>query len=91
MRKSVLVVVAIVLVGIIVSGALALAASPKLPPNCEPCGNDFKKVDPALCGLLFDPVDAYRASGNFVARYSNRCYACTTSGVFCTVPDVATR
>jgi hypothetical protein len=85
MRRGTAVVIALGIISVILVGTVSLARSPNLPPNCIPCGSEFKGVDPQLCGLLFDPVDAYKASGKFVANYSNRCYACTAKGVFCTV------
>jgi hypothetical protein len=85
MRRRIALFIAIGVVSVILVGTVSLARSPNLPPNCIPCGNEFKGVDPQLCGLLFAPVDAYKASGNFVARYSNRCYGCTAKGVYCTV------
>ncbi len=73
--------VAIVFVAVVLCGALALAANPNLPPNCQPCGNEFKNE---VCGIAEDPVEAYRANGAFVALYSNRCFGCQAKGVFCT-------
>ncbi|MDH3283652.1 MAG: hypothetical protein OEQ13_02850 [Acidobacteriota bacterium] len=76
----------VALTALILCGALALAAVPDRPANCQPCGNEFKNV---ACGIQESPVEAYRANGNFVAIYSNRCFACKTKGVFCTVPTNA--
>lgn len=84
MRMNVFRAVAIVL---LVAGAGALATGSQRPDGCVPCGNDFKKVQPSSCGIAEDPVAAYRANGDFVAIYSNRCFACTANGVFCTVSD----
>ena len=66
-------------------GAAALAASPNLPAGCVPCGTEFKgpNVDP--CGIATEPVLSYRANGDLIGLYSNRCFGCTTSGAFCTV------
>jgi len=91
MRRAFTLAIVLSIVSVILVGTASLARSPNLPPNCIPCGNDFNGVDPELCGLLFDPVDAYKASGNFVASYSNRCYGCTAKGVFCTVAQDTTQ
>ena len=66
------------------SGA-AMAENPR-PENCQRCGNEFNGVDPSSCGFIGPQVDAYRANGDLLARYDNRCFACTLSSkTFCTV------
>ena len=83
MRSFRLVLVGLVL-GVLVLGATALLAGPR-PDGCVPCGQEFKNVQPSSCGIAENPVEAYRANGDFVAVFSSRCHACTTKRVFCTI------
>lgn len=83
MRRSVMVLFVLSVVAILGAGS---ALANQRPDNCQRCGNEFNGVDPSSCGFVGPQVDAYRANGDFLARYDNRCFACTLdSKTFCTV------
>ena len=75
------------LIGAVVAlGSTALVANPR-PAGCVPCGNEFKNVQPSSCGIAENPVEGYRANGEFLGIFSSRCHACTRKGVFCTLGE----
>lgn len=73
-------------IAVIAFGATTLAKNPNLPADCEPCGSDYSddRNPEESCSSLFMPVLAYKANGRLVGMKINRCWACTTPGVWCT-------
>ena len=85
MRKNAVAVMLALALGASLWGVAALAANPKLPAGCAPCGNEFKGASVEPCGIAEEPVLSYRANGDVIGLYSNRCFGCTAAGAFCTV------
>ena len=85
MRRITIVLALVGLVSAIGLGVVALAA-PNLPAGCDPCPRPF---DPTvICPLEAATVQGFNAGGRLVGTFFNRCLACRTPSVFCTLAAV---
>ena len=88
MRKTAVTVLFALALAVSLWGVAALAANPNLPAGCGPCGNEFKGANVETCGISEQPVLSYRANGDLIGLYSNRCFGCTAAHAFCTVGPI---